>query len=152
LVLTTVHANNVYDVLGRFLHMEVDPYSFSAALNGIVAQRLLRILCVHCATPVEPTDEELKQSGLTRESVSGWKFRAAKGCGHCRGTGYKGRRAVAEVLVLDDEIRELIAAKAPLSSMKQAALRVGATPLRSAALDLVRQGDTTLEEVNRVAA
>jgi general secretion pathway protein E len=152
LVLTTVHANNVYDVLGRFLHMEVDPYSFSAALNGIVAQRLLRILCVYCATHVEPTDEELKQSGLTRESVSGWKFRAAKGCGHCRGTGYKGRRAVAEVLVLDDEIRELIAAKAPLSSMKQAALRVGATPLRTAALDLVRQGDTTLEEVNRVAA
>ncbi|MBL8523016.1 MAG: type II/IV secretion system protein, partial [Betaproteobacteria bacterium] len=100
LVLTTVHANNVYDVLGRFLHMEVDPYSFSAALNGIVAQRLLRMLCEHCAISVEPDSAALRASGLNAGDVKDWRFRNSGGCGHCRGTGYKGRRAVAEVLVL----------------------------------------------------
>jgi general secretion pathway protein E len=123
LVFTTVHANNVFDVLGRFVHIGVDPYSFASALNCIVAQRLVRLLCTHCA---------------------------GRGCGHCRGTGYKGRKAVAEVLVLDDTVRERIAQRAPLTQLKAEAERLGMRPLREAALALVAAGETTLEEVDRV--
>jgi general secretion pathway protein E len=123
LVFTTVHANSVFDVLGRFLHIGVDPYSFASALNCIVAQRLVRLVCAQCA---------------------------ARGCGHCRGTGYKGRKAVAEVLVLDDAMRELIAARAPVTQLKAEAARLGSRPLREAALALASAGETTLEEVDRV--
>jgi len=149
LVFTTVHANSVYDVLGRFLHMNVDPYSFSSALNGIVAQRLLRMICPQCAVDVEPDAEQLAEAGLEKREGE-WIFRAGRGCGHCRGTGYKGRKAVAEAMILNDELRELIAAKSPLSVLKSAAARSGVRPLREAAFDLMRRGETTLEEVNRV--
>jgi general secretion pathway protein E len=149
-VFTTVHANSVYDVLGRFLHMNVDPYSFSAALNGIVAQRLLRMNCEHCAVSVPPDAAALAESDIDPVRAWEWKFRAGKGCGQCRGTGYKGRRAVAEAMILNDELRELIAAKAPLSTLKIAAARAGVVPMREAALLLVERGETTLEEVNRV--
>jgi general secretion pathway protein E len=150
LVLTTVHANNVFDVLGRFLHMGVDAYSFAAALNGIVAQRLLRINCLHCSAAVVPSDDELQQARLTRQQVRGWSFKAGQGCGHCRGVGYKGRKAVAEVLVLDDTLREMIASKAPISLLKERALHNGLQPLAQAVLPWVARGETTLEEVARV--
>lgn len=150
LVFTTVHANNVFDVVGRFLHMGVDPYSFAAALNGIVAQRLLRLNCEHCAVDVEPDPQDLKDSGLTQEDVGEWRFKAGAGCGHCRGTGYKGRKAVAEVLILNDAMREMICTRAPVSRMKEEAATTGFRLARSAGLDLVRQGETTLLELNRV--
>jgi general secretion pathway protein E len=151
LVFTTVHANSVFDVLGRFLHMGVDAYSFASALNGIVAQRLFRINCPQCVVAVVPGDDELAAVELTREQVQGWSFRAGRGCGHCRGAGYKGRHAVAEVLRVDDVMRELIANRAPISQLKARALATGLRPLMDSALDWVRRGDTTLEEVARVA-
>jgi general secretion pathway protein E len=151
LVFTTVHANSVFDVLGRFLHMGVDPYSFAAALNGIVAQRLLRINCPHCAQDVEPTDAELEAAQLTRADVTGWTFKAGRGCGHCRGVGYKGRKAVAEVLVLDDVLREMIAGRAPVSAVREHAAKKGLRALHDSALQWVARGATTLEEVARVA-
>jgi general secretion pathway protein E len=151
LVFTTVHANSVFDVLGRFLHMGVDAYSFASALNGIVAQRLLRINCPHCSVAVAPDDDELRALDLTTEQVADWQFKCGRGCGLCRGTGYKGRRAVAEVLPLNDALRELIATKATVSVLKQKARQAGLRDLRDAALELVARGETTLVEVCRVA-
>ncbi len=150
LVFTTVHANNVFDVIGRFLHMGVDPYSFVSALNGILAQRLVRVNCTHCAEPVTPSPQLLADSGISPEAAAHYNFRAGKGCGHCRGSGYKGRHAVAEMMLLNDEIRELISTRAPIRQVKEAAARAGVRTLRESALDMVRQGVTTLEEVNRV--
>jgi general secretion pathway protein E len=150
LVFTTVHANNVFDVVGRFLHMGVDAYSFAAALNGIVAQRLMRVNCEHCAVEVAADPQELADSGLTAEQVRGWRFRAGKGCGHCRGAGYKGRKAIAEVLMLNDAMREMICTRAPVSHMKEEAARTGFRLARDAALELVRNGESTLTELNRV--
>ncbi|MFN7204078.1 MAG: GspE/PulE family protein [Burkholderiales bacterium] len=150
LVFTTVHANNVFDVLGRFLHMGVDAYSFAAALNGIVAQRLLRINCPHCTATIDPDDELLAAAGLSKQDVAGWNFRAGSGCGHCRGAGYKGRKAIAEVLILNDSLRELIAQRAPVSLLKEHAKQAGLQELRVNAMQCVAQGDTTLEEVIRV--
>jgi general secretion pathway protein E len=151
LVFTTVHANSVFDVLGRFLHMGVDAYSFASALNGIVAQRLLRINCPHCSVSVAPCHDALLAAGLTAEQVVGWNFQAGQGCGHCRGVGYKGRKAVAEVLVLNDQLRELIASKAPISTLKMQAMQGGLQPIAQLALRWVECGHTTLEEVARVA-
>jgi len=151
LVFTTVHANNVFDVLGRFLHMGVDAYSFAAALNGIVAQRLLRVNCTQCAVEVTPSADELAMAELTPEQVKGWVFKVGKGCGHCRGAGYKGRRAVAEVLVLDDAMRELIVARAPISTLKERAALNGLRPIMASALAWVGRGETTIDEVLRVA-
>lgn len=151
LVFTTVHANNVFDVLGRFLHMGVDAYSFAAALNGIVAQRLLRMNCPHCAVDALPETEHLEHFGLAAAELASWRFRAGKGCGVCRGVGYKGRKAIAEVLVLDDELRELIAQRAPISVLKEKAARVGMQSLVNSAMEWVANGETTLEEVVRVA-
>ena len=150
-VFTTVHANSVFDVLGRFLHMGVDAYSFAAALNGIVAQRLVRINCPNCTVDAAPTSEELRDGGLSTAQVDGWKFRMGRGCGHCRGTGFKGRRAASEVLCLDDALRELIASRSPISALKERAALVGLEPLRNVALSWVARGETTLAEVNRVA-
>lgn len=150
LVFTTVHANNVFDVVGRFLHMGVDAYSFAAALNGVVAQRLLRVNCPHCLTDIVPSEEQLRDSGLQVQQVAGWRFKEGRGCGHCRGTGYKGRKAVAEVLILNDAMREMITTRAPVSRMKEEAARNGLRLAREAALDLVRNGETTLTELNRV--
>jgi len=123
LVFSTVHANNVFDVLGRFEHMAVDPYTFVSALNGIVAQRLVRVFCTHCH---------------------------GKGCTECRGTGFKGRRAIGECLVLDDELRELIAARAPVRAIKEAARARGTRLLRESAQDMVRQGLTSQAEIDRI--
>jgi general secretion pathway protein E len=150
LVFTTVHANNVFDVIGRFMHMGVDPYSFVSALNGILAQRLVRVNCPHCAEAVTPSAQLLADSGLAPERAAGYAFRAGKGCGQCRGSGFKGRHAIAEMMVLNDEIRELIVTRASIRQVKEAAARAGVQNLRDAALDMVRRGETTLEEINRV--
>ncbi|WP_395406762.1 GspE/PulE family protein [Pseudoduganella sp. UC29_106] len=150
LVLTTVHANNVFDVFGRFTHMGIDPYAFVSALNGIWAQRLVRINCPHCAAEYTPSDEELESVSLTRADVYDYDFKEGKGCGDCRGTGFKGRRSIAEILVLNDEIRELIVEKRPIRQIKQAAYEAGTRSLRHAALELVRRGGTTLAEIKRV--
>jgi general secretion pathway protein E len=150
LVFTTVHANNVFDVISRFTHMGVDPYSFVSALNGVLAQRLLRINCPHCAADDIPDDVLLADSKLSRDDVASFRFRAGRGCGNCRGSGYKGRKAIAEVLHLNDAIRELIVARAPIRQIKDAAKANGTHFLRESALDLVRLGETTLTEINRV--
>jgi general secretion pathway protein E len=150
LVLTTVHANNVFDVFGRFTHMGIDPYAFVSALNGIWAQRLVRLNCPHCAVPYTPDANELARVNLTRELVSGYRFKQGKGCGDCRGTGYKGRKAIAEILTLNDEIRELVVEKRPIRHIKEAARNNGTRSLREAALELVKRGDTTLDEIKRV--
>jgi len=150
LVLTTVHANNVFDVFGRFTHMGIDPYAFVSALNGIWAQRLVRINCPHCAVEVTPSDEELASVGLSRADVYEYNFKEGKGCGDCRGTGYKGRRSIAEILTLNDEIRELIVEKRPIRQIKAAAYANGTRSLRHAALEVVRRGATTLAEIKRV--
>jgi len=150
LVLTTVHANNVFDVIGRFMHMGVDIYGFVSALNGILAQRLLRLVCSHCAVPYAPDAALLADSGISPEAAKTFNFRIGKGCGQCRGTGYKGRKAIGERLHLTDEIRELIISRAPIRAIKEAARRGGTRYLRESALDLVRLGETSLQEVNRV--
>ncbi len=150
LVFTTVHANNVFDVLGRFAHMGVDPYAFVAALNGILAQRLVRVICPHCAEEDAPDAALLQDSGLTGLDLSAYRFRIGRGCGHCRGTGYKGRKSIAEILHLTDAIRELIVDKAPIRRIKDAAVANGTRFLRDSAMDLVRAGETTLAEINRV--
>lgn len=149
LVFTTVHANNVFDVLGRFMHMGVDPYSFVSALNGILAQRLVRINCPHCIEEDQPDEQLLIDSGLTA-GVSGFKFQRSRGCAQCRGSGYKGRKAVAELLYLNDEIRELIITREPIRRIKEAAKRGGTHYLRESAMALVQNGETTLQEINRV--
>jgi general secretion pathway protein E len=150
LVLTTVHANNVFDVFGRFTHMGIDPYAFVSALNGIWAQRLVRMNCPHCAIQYTPDDAELAAVNLERKDVHDFLFMQGKGCGDCRGTGFKGRRSIAEILTLNDEIRELIVDKRPIRQIKAAAHENGTRSLRLAALELVRRGATTLTEIKRV--
>jgi general secretion pathway protein E len=150
LVLTTVHANNVFDVFGRFTHMGIDPYAFVSALNGIWAQRLIRLNCPHCSVPYTPSEAELARVHLTSAQVKDYHFKQGKGCGDCRGTGYKGRKAIAEILTLSDEIREMVIEKSPIRQIKEAARRNGTRSLREAALALVRSGDTTLDEIKRV--
>lgn len=150
LVFTTVHANNVFDVIGRFAHMGVDPYSFVSALNGIVAQRLVRVLCTHCIIAEQPDDETIEASGISLEEAQQFHFQTAKGCGQCRGSGYRGRNAIAEILLLNDEIRELIVAQAPIRRIKEAARNNGTHFLREAALNMVKLGQTSLQEANRV--
>ena len=150
LVFTTIHANNVLDVIGRFSHMGVDPYSFVSALNGIAAQRLVRLLCSHCAVTERPDDEDIVKSGLTLREAKNFTFRVGKGCGKCRGSGYLGRHAIAEVLILSDEICELIVAQEPIRRIKESAKKSGIRFLREAALDMLKEGLTSLEEINRV--
>ncbi len=150
LVLSTVHANNVFDVIGRFTHMDVDPYSFVSALTGVLAQRLVRVNCVHCSEVVSVTEAALRESLIDPSRTEGRVLRASHGCGKCRGTGYKGRKAVGELLILDDALRELIVARAPVRQIKDAARRNGTRFLRDAAVDLFLDGLTTLDEINRV--
>jgi general secretion pathway protein E len=150
LVFTTVHANNVFDVIGRFVHMNVDLYGFVSALNAILAQRLVRLVCPHCAEDERPAEELLSESGLTSVPTQDWKFRVGRGCRECRGAGYKGRKAIAELMILNDELREMITGRAPLRELKEAARRAGTRFLRDAAFEAVRKGETTLQEINRV--
>lgn len=150
LVFTTVHANNVFDVIGRFMHMNVDPYSFVSALNGILAQRLIRVNCPHCAVEQQPDAQLLADSGISEQDAARMDFRAGLGCGQCRGTGFKGRKAIGEILSLNDEIRELIIAREPLRLIREAARRNGTRFLRDIAVGMAGRGETTLQEINRV--
>jgi general secretion pathway protein E len=150
LVFTTVHANNALDVISRFLHMGVVPQSFASSINGILAQRLVRTNCPHCSVPDTPDAALLADSGITPEAAREFRFIRGRGCAQCRGTGFQGRKAVAELLRLTDDMRELIVAAAPLRRLREEAERGGMRGLREAALDLVRSGESTLEEINRV--
>jgi general secretion pathway protein E len=148
LVFSTVHANGAFDVVGRFMHMGLDLYNVVSALNGVMAQRLMRINCAHCARPVIPPHDVLARLGVDPAQKHG--FMRGHGCRHCRQTGYKGRRAIAELLLLDDALRDLIAGRAPLGRIKQAARERGMRPLRDAAIAAVCRGVTTFEELERV--
>jgi len=150
LVFTTVHANNVFDVIGRFLHMQVDPYSFISALNCILAQRLVRVLCPACKKPVRYLPEQLIESGLDPEIHRDRIFYEPRGCNLCNGTGYRGRTAIAEILELSDTIREMILDKRPLSEVKKRAKEEGMIFLREAGLDKVFSGVTSLKDLNKV--
>jgi type IV pilus assembly protein PilB len=149
-VFTTVHANNVFDVIGRFLHMQVDPYSFISALNCILAQRLVRVLCPKCKSKARYTKQQLEDSGLVYQKYKDRVFYEAKGCEECNRTGYQGRTAIAELLELSDEIREMILEKKPLSEVKKRAKEEGMVFLREVGMDKVLQGITSLRELNKV--
>jgi type IV pilus assembly protein PilB len=150
LVFTTVHANNVLDVLGRFLNMGVEPYNFVSSLNCILAQRLVRIICQHCRERVRYDDEYLLESGLNLEEWRSFAFYEGRGCMECSGTGFRGRTAIHELLDLTEEIREMILERKSSSEIRRAARADGMTFLRESALDRVRQGITTLREANKV--
>jgi type IV pilus assembly protein PilB len=150
LVFTTVHANNVTDVLGRFLNMGVEPYQFVSALNCVLAQRLVRVICAHCKRQVRVSRAVLEESGLDPAMEQTHAFYEGKGCIECGGTGYKGRQAICELLDLSDHIRELILARRPTSEIKKAAREEGMRFLRECAVDRVMKGVTTLREINKV--
>src|SRR5512133_506856 len=150
LVFTTVHANNVVDVFGRFLNMGVEPYNFVSALNCILAQRLVRMICDSCRTAVHYAPEVLESSGLDPQQWGPVPLYEGQGCIECAGTGYRGRTAIHELLELSDRIREMILAKRPTSEIRRAAREDGMRFLRESALDRVRAGITTLKEINKV--
>ena len=150
LVFTTVHANNVLDVLGRFLNMGVEPYNFVSAMNCILAQRLVRLICEHCKRPVNYDDEVLRDGGLNPADWRDVTFYEGAGCFECGGTGYHGRSAIHELLDLSEKIREMILDRRPASEIKRQAREEGMTFLRESATDKVRLGVTTLKEINKV--
>ena len=149
LVFTTVHANNVFDVLGRFIHMQVDSYSFISALNCIVAQRLVRTLCPRCKREDALSAEECERNYIGNDEIGGRIFRPV-GCPECNQTGYSGRSAIGEILELTDEIKEMILDKKPTSEIKKKAIESGMTPIRRDGFMKVKAGMTSLEELNRV--
>jgi type IV pilus assembly protein PilB len=149
-VFTTVHANNVVDVLGRFLNMGVEAYNFVSALNCILAQRLVRMICEHCKRPVTMTDMQLELNGLDPKEWREIPLYEGTGCIECGGTGYRGRTAIHELLELTDNIREMILAKRPSSEIRKAARDEGMHFLRESALARVRCGITTVKEINKV--
>jgi len=150
LVLTTVHANNVFDVIGRFASMGIDAYNFLAALNCVLAQRLVRILCPSCRVSVPAEQSLLEDSGLDYEQYKDTPFYQGKGCPNCMGTGYRGRKCITEFLDLTDEIKEMILADRPLSEIRYRAVTDGMITLRQSAIKKVLQGETSLREINRV--
>jgi len=150
LVFTTVHANNVTDVIGRFINMGVEPYNFVSALNCIMAQRLVRVICEHCKKQVHHKPEALKESGLDPEEWSKVIFYEGAGCLECSGTGFRGRSAITELLDLSDRIREMIIDRRPTSEIKRAAREEGMQFLRESGLKKIRAGLTTLREINKV--
>src|SRR5664280_622463 len=150
LVFTTVHANNVVDVLGRFLNMGVEAYNFVSALNCILAQRLVRVTCEFCKKEVHYSDEELEASGLNPQEWVGIPFYEGEGCIECSDTGFRGRTAIHELLELTDNVREMILSKKPSSEIRRAAKDEGMHFLRESAIDRVKRGVTTLKEINKV--
>ncbi len=150
LVFTTVHANNVVDVLGRFLNMGVEPYQFVSALNCVMAQRLVRLICSHCKRPTRVDPKALEESGLSPELARTGQFFQGAGCVECGGTGFKGRTAICELLNLSDRIREMILERRPASEVKKAAHEEGMRFLRESAVEKVLTGLTTLREINKV--
>ena len=150
LVFTTVHANNVVDVIGRFLNMGVEPYNFVSALNCILAQRLVRTICDFCARQVSYDDTQLRINGLNPEDWQGFTFREGAGCMECGGTGFRGRTAIHELLNMTDPVREMILAKRPASEIRKLAGEQGMKFMRESALERIREGVTTLKEINKV--
>jgi type IV pilus assembly protein PilB len=150
LVFTTVHANNVVDVLGRFLNMKVDLYNFVSALNCVLAQRLVRRVCEHCRREVKYNDAFLVESGLDPAQYRNTVFSEGAGCLECNGTGFHGRAAISELLDLSDRIRGMILDRRPASEIKKAAKDEGMLFLRESALQKVMEGRTTLREINKV--
>ncbi len=150
LVFTTVHANNVLDVLSRFLNMGVEPYHFVSALNCIMAQRLVRVICESCKRPVSPPAEMIEESGLDPAAWRDATFYEGAGCPQCNQTGFRGRTAIGELLALTDSVRELILEKRPTSELRRVARSEGMVTLRESALEKVRDGITTLKEINKV--
>jgi len=152
LVFTTVHANNAFDVIGRFTNMGVEPYNFVSSLNCILAQRLVRTICANCKRPAMATREQIADSGLDYDELirKGVTLYEGKGCAECNGTGYKGRLAITEFLDLSDKIREMILDRRPNSELRKAAMDEGMTTLRQSAVEKVLKGETTIREINRV--
>jgi len=150
LVFTTVHANNVIDVIGRFLNMGVEPYNFVSSLNCVLAQRLVRILCTHCKERYQPADQDLSESGLNPDKYRNEIFYKSIGCEVCNSTGYRGRTAIHELLDVTDHIREIVLERRPGSEVRRAARAEGLTSLRESAIAKVFTGVTTLHEINRV--
>jgi type IV pilus assembly protein PilB len=150
LVFTTVHANNVVDVIGRFLNMNVDLYNFVAALNCVLAQRLVRRICLHCKRPAQISDIMLEDSGLDPNRYSDFTFFEGGGCIECNGTGYRGRLAIAELLNLSDNIRQLVLDRRSAAEIKRAAKAEGMRFLRESALQKVFAGETSLHDINKV--
>jgi type II secretory ATPase GspE/PulE/Tfp pilus assembly ATPase PilB-like protein len=150
LVFTTVHANNVVDVLGRFLNMGVEPYQFVSALNCVLAQRLVRLICSHCKRPVRVDPKLLEESALDPALAETHTFYEGPGCIECGGTGFKGRTAICELLDLSDRIREMILDRRPASEVKKAAHEEGMRFLRESAVEKVLLGQSTLREINKV--
>jgi len=150
LVFTTVHANNVTDVIGRFINMGVEPYNFVSALNCIMAQRLVRVICPNCSKPKKYSPEELKEAGLDPAVWANVVFSEGAGCLECSGTGYHGRTAICELLDLTDRIREMIIDRRPTSEIKRVAREEGMITLRESGLAKARAGITTLKEINKV--
>src|SRR5437870_2764936 len=150
LVFTTVHANNVVDVLGRFLNMGVEAYQFVSALNCVLAQRLVRLICSHCKRPTNVDPKQLVESALDPKLAQTHQFYEGAGCIDCGGTGFKGRTAICELLDLSDRIREMILDRRPTSEIKKAAREEGMRFLRESAVEKVLAGVTTLREVNKV--
>jgi general secretion pathway protein E len=150
LVFTTVHANDLFDVIGRFVHMRVDLFSLMSALNGVVSQRLVRCLCPHCARPAEHIRNEIASLGWPAEATA--SPREAAGCDRCRGTGYAGRTVVSEVLLVDDALRELVVRRSTVGDMKAHVAAASGVSMRQEALQLVADGRTSLEEIRRVLA
>ncbi len=149
MVFTTVHANRSFDVINRFTHMGIQPDNLMAALNCIASQRLIRTLCT-CKSRYTPDEAELLESGLSPKMVKGYEFFSAKGCERCQGTGYRGRKAVIEIMEMDDDMREMFISRAAITQIKQMARESGTVFLRRAALQEVFNGVTTLRETNRV--
>ena len=150
LVFTTVHANNVIDVIGRFLNMGVEPYNFVSSLNCILAQRLVRTICPSCKKPFHADEALLEESGLDVERYRNHIFSQGMGCLQCNGTGYKGREAICELLDLSDVVREMLVERKPSADIKRTAQTEGMIFLRESALEKVFNGVTTLEEINKV--
>ena len=150
LVFSTVHANNAFDVIGRFVNMGIEPYNFVASLNCILAQRLVRAICPACKIPVAVDRAQCEESGLDYDQVKHLSFHQGKGCPECNGLGYRGRRAITEFLALTDRIKEMILDRKPASELRKEAIAGGMTSLREAGIEKVLHGETTLKEVNRV--
>jgi type IV pilus assembly protein PilB len=150
LVFTTVHANNVTDVIGRFINMGVEPYNFVSALNCIMAQRLVRVICTNCKKPKKYTATELKEAGLDPAVWGSVIFAEGAGCLECSGTGYHGRTAICELLDLTDRIREMIVDRRPTSEIKRVAREEGMVTLRESGLNKIREGSTSVKEINKV--
>lgn len=150
LVYSSVHANHALDVIGRFKHMEIDLFGFLNSLNGIIAQRLIRLNCEKCSNKIEITDKIITLSGISSEELKLYNLQEGKGCDHCQETGFKGRQAIAEVLMMTDELKESLLNGVPLSQIKRKLVQDNMVFLRQKALEVVAQGLSTFQEINRV--